>query len=246
MIKSILIALIIAIAPGFVWSQTKLSKLYPVNKGEKIELKFDYPKLIHISTWDKKEISIEASVKINEGKNDAAFTLNEAHTDGKISISNKIDLDQISDVYTVVVNGVKTRFNSKEDFQNFNKKQTDYPNGISYNKQKDIEVTIEIKIPASTITEVTSVYGMVELENFNGPIKVDARYGGIDASLNEKKIGQIKLTNRYGKIYSNLDLKPTEQIEKNFYTSITAAPGTGPSYDINSSYGNIYVRKEHQ
>lgn len=237
--KSIFTGLLITMIPALTFSQTRLSKTYQADKGQKIEFKFDYPKIIHISTWDKNEISVEASVNINGGKNDSAFTLDEVREGGKISISNKIDMSQINEIYSVVLNGVKTQFDNKKDFENFKKDKS----GISYYNQRDIKVTIRIKLPAGINTDVVSVYGMVELDNVNGPIKVDAKYGGIDASLNESKIGKIKITNHFGKIYSDLDLKPTAQEDKNFYTSITASPGTGPSYDINSSYGNIYLRK---
>ncbi|MFX4929712.1 hypothetical protein ABTB76_19500, partial [Acinetobacter baumannii] len=44
----------------------------------------------------------------------------------------------------------------------------------------DIEITIEIKVPANTTTGVKATYGIVELSNFNGPITVNATYGGID------------------------------------------------------------------
>ncbi|WP_257667330.1 hypothetical protein [Parapedobacter tibetensis] len=90
---------------------------------------------------------------------------------------------------------------------------------------------------------LTSVYGMVELVNFDAPISVEAKYGGIDASLDERRIGEIKLTNRFGKIYTDLPLTLTEKEDRDFYTSITATPGKGPSYVISASYGNIYLRK---
>lgn len=226
------------IMPVFAFSQTKLNKIYKVEKGQQLALKFDYPQLIHVSTWDKNEVSVEAVVTINGGKNDGAFTLEQSNQDGKISISNKINMSEIPDVYFVVADGVKTRFENKEDFENFKKGKT---YSVSY--QKDIQVIIQVKLPANISTEVTSIYGTVELENVNGPIRVDARYGKVDASLDVSKIGKIKLTNHFGKIYSDLQLKPTEQTEKNFYTSITATPGRGPTYDINASYGNIYLRK---
>lgn len=240
--KSIFTGLLILATTGFAFSQAKITKTYPVEKGQTIALKFDYPKLIHISTWDKKEIAIEATVKINEGKNNNAFTLQETRDGGRVSISNKIDLAQIPQTYYIVEKGIKTRFDSKDDMESYRKENERKSPGISSYQQRDIEITIDIKLPANVSTEVESIYGMVELADFNGPVKVDAKYGGIDASLNESKVGQLKLTNRYGKIYSNIVLKPTEQIDKNFFTSITASPGKGPSYDISSSYGNIYVR----
>jgi len=239
----IVTGLLIAVLPVYAFSQSKLTKTYPVQNDHRIEFKFDYPKLIHISSWDKKEIEVNASVNINNGANDSAFTLNETTVDGKITISNKIDLDKIPDSYYIMANGIKTKFSSKQDMDNYKRDKADNRNAVSYYQQKDIVVTIEIKVPANISTNLVSVYGMVELDNFNGPIKVDATYGGIDASLNESKIGEIKLTSRFGKIYSNLQLKPTVQTEQNFYTSITASPGTGPAYDIKSSYGNIYLRK---
>lgn len=239
MMKPIFILFLTALFPMFSFSQIKVSKTYPVENGQKIELKFDYPKVIHVSSWDKKEISVEATVNINDGDSNAAFSLNETRTDGKISISNKIDMNQVHDAYYIVVNGVKTRFNTKADMESYRKEKA---GNYSY-QQKDIQVTIEVKLPANISADVVSVYGLVELENVNGPIKVEATYGGIDATLNESKIGEIKLTNHFGKIYSNLDLKPTQQKEENFYTSITASPGKGPSYEMNASYGNIYLRK---
>jgi len=238
--KLIITGFLLAIIPGATFSQSTVSRTYPVAAGQKIELKFDYPKIIHVSTWDKKEVEVTASVNINDGENDGAFTLSESRKDGKISISNKVDLSQIPDAYYVVENGTKIRMNSKAELNAYRNKHPGV--GATY-QQKDMAITIEVKLPANTNANIVSTYGIVELENLNGNIKVEAIYGGIDASLNEKKIGEIKLTNRFGKIYSDLQLKPTQQTEKNFYTSITASPGTGSTYDISSSYGNIYLRK---
>lgn len=239
--KSILFWLFMALVPCIALSQTKVTKTYPVKNGQNIELKFDYPKIIRISSWDKNEISIEATVKINEGQSNQAFSLFDSIFDGKILIKNKLDMKQIPNDYYLVDRGIKTKFNTKEDLEKYVKENAS-SNATTIYQQKDIEITIEIKLPSNVNTNVASVYGIVELKDFNGPIKIDAKYGGVDASLSEQKIGKIKLTNRYGKIYTNLNLKPTEQVERNFFTSLTASPGKGPDYDISSSYGNIYIR----
>jgi len=239
--RPILTGLLIALSTTCALSQTKITRTYPVKSGQKIELKFDYPKVIHITSWDKKEIEITASVNINDGANNEAFTLVQNTSDGTVSISNKMDLDQIPESYYIVANGVKTRFNNKKDMDNYKVQNFD-TGSISYYSEKGIEVTLDIKVPANMITNVKSTYGMIQLADMDGPVTAEAIYGGIDASLNQNKIGQIKLTNRFGKIFSDLKLKPTEQKEENFYTSITASPGKGPSYDISASYGNIYIR----
>lgn len=240
--KTILYWLFMAMVPGIALSQTKINKSYPVKKGDVVALHFDYPKVVHVSSWDKNEIGIEATVKINDGESDSAFTIEESSTDGTITIKNKLDMDKIPDAYYVKENGIKTRLNSKADLDAYIKEKGGAK--ISSYQTKDIEITINIKLPAGISTEVSSVYGIVEIKDFKGPIKVDARYGGIDASINQSAIGKIKLTNRYGKIYTDMVLKPTEMKEENFFTSLTAAPGVGPSYDLSSSYGNIYLRNQ--
>ncbi|KEQ28724.1 hypothetical protein N180_04860 [Pedobacter antarcticus 4BY] len=53
--KLIITGLLLAIIPGATFSQSTVSRTYPVAAGQKIELKFDYPKIIHVSTWDKKK-----------------------------------------------------------------------------------------------------------------------------------------------------------------------------------------------
>ncbi|WP_316825600.1 hypothetical protein [Pedobacter miscanthi] len=238
--KTILYWLLVAMVPGIAFSQTKINKTYPVKKGDVVVLRFDYPKVVHISSWDKNEIAIEASVKINNGENDAAFTIEQSSADGTITIQNKLDMDEIPESYYVKENGIKTRLNSKADLDAYLKEKSGTK--ISTYQTKDIEITINIKLPANISADVSSVYGIVEIKDFKGPIKVDAKYGGIDASINQNSIGKIKLTNRYGKIYTNLVLKPTEMREENFFTSLTATPGVGPNYDLSSSYGNIYLR----
>ena len=238
--SAIYTALLVAMLPLCASSQTKVTKRYPVQNNQEIELKFDYPKIVRISTWDKNEIEINATVNINDGANNDAFTLVQNTSGGKVSISNKINMDQIPETFYIMEKGVKTKFNSKKDMDAY--KVQDSRSAISYYSQKGIEVTLEIKVPASILTTVKSVYGMIELADFNGSVIAEATYGGIDARLNKERIGKIKLTNRFGKIFSDLQLKPTAQTDQNFYTSITASPGKGPSYDISASYGNIYIR----
>jgi hypothetical protein len=238
--KIILLWLFIAIGPCFALAQTKINKSYPVAKGQTVVLNFDYPKLVHISTWDGNEIAIVATVKINNGQTDRAFTLSEKTTAGQITISNTLDMNLIPDSYYLVDQGSKVRFDSKKDLEAYiSGKAGSRP--ATYQK-KDIDIRIDIKIPAQVSTEITSTYGMVEVRDFNGPIKVDAKYGGVDASITVNAIGKLQLTTQYGKIYTNLSLQPTERLEKDFYTSITAMPGRGPNYDFNSAYGNIYLR----
>jgi hypothetical protein len=223
-------------------AQTVVSRSYAVKAGDKVELNFDYPQIVKVSTWDKNEVSVIARVSINDGQNDSAFVLEDRSDNGTITISNKIkDLKNLPHRYTVIHDGKKTVFRSKDEFREFNRTVT----GSHYMSSDgvDMEITVEVKVPANTTTNIKATYGMVELVNFNASANVNATYGGIDATVAQANTGRLQATTSYGQIYSNLDLKLTDKTEKDFFTSITAEPGKGPTYILKSTYGKIYLRK---
>ncbi|HEY4195297.1 MAG TPA: hypothetical protein VGM63_07165, partial [Mucilaginibacter sp.] len=141
--------------------------------------------------------------------------------------------------YTIVRAGKKTVFRSKEEYQAARRE-----GGVerSY-ESSDIDIVVEVKIPADCKTDIKAVYGIVEMTNFNAPATVDATYGGIDATITTANTGKLQATTSYGQIYSNLDLRITDHTERDFFNSITAEPGKGPAYSFTSTYGKIYLRK---
>jgi len=240
--KTIFICFFSIIALGAI-SQTTLTRSYPVKPGQQIKFDFDYPKIIRVSTWDKNEVFVTAHVNINDGENDSAFVLEDHTEEGILSIRNSIkNMNQLPHRYTVLQDGKKTVFRSKEAFREYNKMQgNDHrvtSDGI------DLEITLEIKIPANTATNVKATYGIVELVNFNAPVTVDATYGGIDFTVVKANTGKLKATTSYGQIFTNLDLVLTDNVQRDFFTSITAEPGKGPAYILTSTYGNLYLRKQ--
>jgi len=84
---------------------------------------------------------------------------------------------------------------------------------------------------------------MVEVANFQGPLSVDATYGGVDVTVQEKTTGELVAETGYGQIYSNLDQKFTGSEFEDFHTVVSIKPGTGPKYWFESKYGNVYLRK---
>ena len=98
-------------------AQQSVTKTYPVKSGQQLELSFDYPKTVKVSTWDKEEVSITATVNINNGENNEAFQLIDKTEGSTLSIKNIIkDMDKLPKRYTVVRDGTKTVYTSKEAF----------------------------------------------------------------------------------------------------------------------------------
>ena len=94
-------------------------------------------------------------------------------------------------------------------------------------------------------TRVESVYGIVEVRNFSGPLAVEATYGSVDAALTERTTGELTAETDYGQIYTNLEMKFSGDgiKERDFHTWVSAKPGAGPRYSFESKYGNVYLRK---
>jgi hypothetical protein len=226
-------------------AQTPVNKTYPVQAGQSIKFHFDYPDLIKVSTWDKNEISIQGTVSINGGESDDAFELSSSAFGNTLLIESRIkNLKNLPRRITVTKDGKKFTFKNKSELKDFDPQNRN--NYKCYSEGVNMDILLEIKVPKNTITKVESVYGMVEIKEFDAPLVVDATYGGVDASLLENKVGDLKAETNYGQIYSNLDHKFSGREEEDFHTLVSAKLGNGPSYIFESKYGNVYLRKLSQ
>ena len=236
--------IIVWLMAGVASAQTKIDKTVPVQAGQKIRMRFDYPKLVKVSTWEKNEISIQGVVSINDGENDDAFIL-ESRTEGNtISVRNEIkNMEGLPHRITVNRDGQKMVFRTKADWRKY---QDEHGKGHTMMSEGvDMDIELEIRVPRNTETVVESVYGMVEVKDFTGPLTVEATYGGVDASLTEPTTGELIAETNYGHIYTNLNVKfgAAEVRDENFHTLVSLKPGNGPRYSFESKYGNVYLRK---
>jgi hypothetical protein len=237
-----LTVVIMSMFTGVLAAQTPVNKSYPVSAGQKIVFHFDYPELVKISTWDKNEISIEGTVSINGGESDDAFELTQSASGNTISIENRIrGLKDLPQRITIHKGATKITFKSKADYKAYCAEHGKDFNSTNWGV--DMEIVLEIKVPRNMETKLESVYGMVEVKDFRGPLSVDATYGGVDVSVQEKTTGELIAATDYGEIYTNLDQKFTGSEFDDFHTEVSIKPGTGPRYSFESKYGNVYLRK---
>lgn len=240
-IAMLIVALIIPVKE---YAQTQLNKTIPIQAGQKINMHFDYPELVRVSTWDRNEISVQGSVSINSGENDDAFIF-ESNVNGNIVEIRAFikDLKHLPQRITITREGQKIMFKNKEELRKYQQEHGTGYNNMSWGA--DIDIQLEIKVPRNVETRIESVYGMVEVKNFSGPLTVEATYGGVDAALMERATGEITAQTNYGEIYSNLDVKFSgdKLTNEDFHTYVTAKPGSGPRYNFESKYGNVYIRK---
>lgn len=229
--------------------QTPINKTYPVSGLQVIDLHFDYPELIKISSWDKNEIAITGTVEINGGENDDAFKLENSVTGNTLfirgTVPNVKNLPHRITVYKNGKEGGKMTFKTKADFEKY-KKETGESFNIT-NWGNDMDIVLEIKIPVNMQANIKSVYGTVELKNLSQskPLVAKSTYGGVDVAINTSAVGELWASSDYGEIYSNLGLKFSGEGLKqgDFHKEISAKPGSGPKFSFESKYGNVYMRK---
>ena len=224
-------------------AETVINRNYPVQPAQTIHFRFDYPELIRVSTWEKNEISIQGTVSINGGENDDAFVLDGSTSGSVVSIQSEIrNIKNLPHRYTVMKDGKKITFKNKAEWRTYKSEYHDKNNWIS--EGVDMDIVLEIKVPKNVATTLESVYGMVEVRDFSGPLVVEATYGGVDALLIENKTGELKAETNYGQIYSNLNLKFSNSVEEDFHTVVSAKVGSGSNYTFESKYGNVYLRRQ--
>lgn len=227
------------------FAQTKLDKSIPAKAGQQVRLTFDYPELVRVSTWDRNDIGVQGTVSINGGENDEAFVLDVNTSGNVIDIRGRIkDMDDLPHRITVVKDGITTTFRNESEWQKYRKEHGKSGYDMM-NRGLDMDIILDIKVPVKMATTVVSVYGMVEVKQFNGPLSVEATYGGVDASLTEGSIGELIAETNYGHIYSDLatTFNSDKVREEDFHTIVSAKPGNGPAYRFESPYGNVYLRR---
>ncbi len=236
------IVMLMVVAAMTATAQTPVSKTFPVKAGQTISMHFDYPQLIRVSTWEKNEIAIEGMVSINGGEHDDEFKMDISSSGSEIEVRSEIpNLKNLPHRITVMRDGKKMVFKNKEEYKKYTDEFGKEYGSMSWGS--DVDITLEVKVPKGVSTYVKSVYGLIEVKNFSGPLVAEATYGGIDAALVERNTGELKAETRFGQIYTNLEIKLSGSEFKDFHTVVSAKLGSGPNYSFESKYGNVYLRK---
>ena len=232
-----------------VLAQTKIEKTIPVKAGQKLSLNFDYPE-VKLQTWDKTEIRITGTVSINRGENDNAFELAVASTTSDISVTSMLKNKESIPQRIVIKKGDREYYFKAQDYNDPEIQKFLEENGREYSYMSNgviQEIKLEVFVPKGLETTVQAKYGLVEVKNFDGPLSIDAKYGGVDASILAQDTGQLTARTQYGEILTNLDVK-FDQLTSGAksdkrWTEISASLGKGPKYKLESKYGNVYLRK---
>jgi hypothetical protein len=230
-------------------AQTSVEKSFPVQAAKELSLEFDHPD-VTIQTWDENEVLVKGTVSINNGENNGAFDLQSSNEGGLLRISSEIKDKESLPRHIVIVKGEQEYYFKAKDFSDAEVQKFLAENGRDYSYMSSsvlIDVKLQVFVPRNLKTSVDAKFGMVEFKTFDAPLRITAKHGNVDATV-PPNIGELVVRSRFGEILSNLDLKfdehPMERGKRGpSWTEITAHPGKGQAYFIESKFGTVYLRK---
>ena len=233
------------------FAQTEITKRYEVSGNQAIQFQFDDASIINITGWQENYISIDASISINNNRQNDAYQFEESMINGEKQIvgylSDKQNLPRViqikkgDELFTFSTDD----WNSPEILKFYEEQGEE---GISW-KSYGISwvINLKIKIPQNSNVTVSSKHGIIELENILGKVAANSIHGGIDLSVNEKMRCLLNAKTKWGTIYSNLNLKVDKELSSNRdWNNVIASinGGSGPSIKLESKHANIYLRNK--
>jgi hypothetical protein len=225
--KPIIIIIIAFFSSLCLLAQETIEKSIPVQNTSNIRIDFKFADQIKITTWNKNEAIVKATIRINDNEENNKFRLDLRNTpDGAELVSTVDDLDKIS----------THRYTTKDG------------EIIRDSHCVDMEIDFEVFLPSGAGIDLKTISGNVIMNGQFGAMNVYTISGFIDISLSRYAKAGIKMKTITGEFYSDLDIETEGQHGwKNHFVGGTLKSklnGGGQTINLETISGNIYLREE--
>lgn len=212
-----------------VYSQKIVEKTFPVSADDEISFEFKFANEIKVTTWDKNEVYVKASVNINDNNNNDNFELKFNQRSTGLEIESKIinidDLPQRKRIVKEDGNGDRTIINDCT---------------------VEMDLYFEVKVPKNSGLEVETISGDIEINGVLGRMEINTISGYIDLSLPANRNADLELSTISGGMYSDFDFKSNQENGYHHYRrnqiSKTLNSG-GTRIFLKTISGDIFLRK---
>lgn len=203
-----------------------------VSNSEEIYLNFKFAGDIIVEQWDKNEISVSASVYLDNGEGNDFFSLKTERSSGQVKV-----------------------FSDFGDYYKDNKHWGKYREGKTYRT----EINYVVKVPRNCTLRVKSISGSLQATSFKGELKTDLiagditlkKYeglmrlktvsGDVDVTMQKARVDARTVT---GTIYSDLDIDMGNSNKNRGSNTIKGTVNNGEELIVLTTVsGNIYMRK---
>ncbi|MDQ2177851.1 hypothetical protein [Marinifilum sp. D714] len=229
--KSIYVTLLFMMTTVFAYGQKIVEKSVKISSEEKVSLEFKFADDIKISTWDKNEVYVKASVNINENEDNDAFRFNVNSFSKGIEIESEIE--NMEDLHRTTI--IK-REQSKDG-----KTETITTNSI------DMELFFEVKLPRNTRLSINTISGNISIVGLQSKMEIETISGFIDLSLPSKQQADLVLNTITGEMYTDFELNTKNKGELKHYRNgkfSTSLNGGGEEIFLKTISGDIFLRKD--
>jgi len=229
--KNLILLNFIVLFVSATYAQRNVEENFKISGDEQISFNFKFAGDIKVIQWNKQEVKIDASVLVDNGEGNGAYSLKSEASSGEIRIYS-----DFGDYFEQRNNTVINNCNRKTE--------------ISY----VVYVPKNCKLKVKSITgnvlsdsfsgklETDLIAGNVELQKYDGELMLKTISGNLDVTLNKAEIDAKTLT---GTIYSDLDI--TSLNNSNEKSVASRVKGTvnngGKRTKLETISGNIYMRK---
>jgi hypothetical protein len=213
---------------SFTMAQEVFEKTEALEKYKTAEMNFDFADNIVIKSWGNSEVSVKATVNINDNADNNKYELSVEPVPSGIKMTGKINNPKsLSDHSYQVVDGAITK---------------------SDDQCVKIDIDYEIFLPVGTTIALETISGNIELSGFEAPVHIKTISGFIDFSIDPDLKASFETRTITGEVYSDLDLE-TENKASDMRVFrgghiMATLNGGGKSIKLETISGDIYLRKE--
>ena len=211
--KKIITLIPVCLITGILYAQTIIEKSFEFNQKESVSLNIQIADSIKVIPWDKNEVSLWASVNVNDNKDNDHYKWTFDNSDNAIRISSEMD------------DYLKNSSNNRNCCCN------------------NIEVYCELHIPANARLSIETINGDLIFTGSPKELHAKTISGFIDLTAPGNLKADMDFKTVTGTIYTNFALNtgtPKRSVTTDFSTSLN---GGGNPVNLETISGNIYLRK---
>ncbi|SDG47593.1 hypothetical protein SAMN04487996_11920 [Dyadobacter soli] len=229
--KILLLAILGAVcAPAF--AQKIIDKKLPYESGKTVNLNLRFGDSIQVRYWDKPEVSVHMSVKINQNKLNEAFMVTSNTTSDEIILKTDIDKEKIKEGKGEDCPGQKSTWRT-DDGKN------------SYYVCS--EINYQVTLPRQAVLKLETINGNIDIQGATAAVAAKTISGFVDMTWPKSKGANVAVKTITGEVYSDLDIDFGDKKQKNpivGYLLEGKFNGGGPEVKLESISNNVYLRKK--
>ena len=239
-------------------AQKKVVKNTSSSNIEDVYVNLKFANNIVVKNWNKNEISVEATVNLDDNKHNDYFTLKTDKIGGTLKV--KSDYGEYFKKYRSYYSYKKHSDDDEEKNENDERNEEDEKDEDCHKHSHSNIVNYVIYVPKKMELKIKSISGSVEANNYVGQLSLDLISGNITVKKHSKDMhlktisGDIDIfisdatfeaKTLTGSVYSDLDIDFEKRNKKrSFGSKISATINKGTaSLKLNTISGDIFLRK---